>query len=146
MDHHHYCHCHQHCCHHIIIIRIKSEVRILNIRFLMFYGCVSEILFHIPKQNICHLHLQFIPNGTIDNKSSSVQVMVWCQKDDKQFPEPMLTNKPDVRWPHYVIMSWLISYTHALVTKWNVLHFFTMEIIPHCTFFCQDISVHHWQR
>ena len=35
------------------------------------------------------ISLKFVPKGTIDNKSSLVQVMAWCQTGNKPLPESM---------------------------------------------------------
>ena len=34
---------------------------------------------------------KFVPRGSIDKRSTLVQVMAWCQIGDKQLIKPMLT-------------------------------------------------------
>ena len=40
---------------------------------------------------LIRISLRFVPKGPIDIKSVLVQVIVWCQIDDKPLTEPMLT-------------------------------------------------------
>ena len=37
------------------------------------------------------ISLKFVPRGSNDNKSASVQVMAWRRTDDKPLPEQKLT-------------------------------------------------------
>ena len=47
------------------------------------------------------ISLKLVPRRPINNKSALVQVMVWRQTGDKQFPEPMLTQFIDAYMRHY---------------------------------------------
>ena len=52
------------------------------------FNCISV------NENYCILikiALKFVPYGSIDNESSLVQVMTWCQTGDKPLTEPMMT-------------------------------------------------------
>ena len=54
-------------------------------------------------EKICILisiSLNFVPKGTIDNKSALVQVIAWCQTHDKPLAEPMLTQLTDTYMWH----------------------------------------------
>ena len=44
---------------------------------------------------LIQISLKFVPKGPIDNKAALVQVMAWRRTDDKQLPEPMLTQFTD---------------------------------------------------
>ena len=61
------------------------------------------------KENIwmsIKISLKFVPEGRIENKSASVEVMAWCRKGDKPLPKPMVTQFPDAYMRHQGDMSW----------------------------------------
>ena len=41
------------------------------------------------------ISLKCVPSGPIDTKSALVQVMAWCQIDDKPLPGPVMTQFMD---------------------------------------------------
>ena len=51
------------------------------------------------------ISLNFVPKGSIDNKSALVQAMGWRRTGDKQLPEPMLTQFTDAYMWHEGEMS-----------------------------------------
>ena len=60
------------------------------------------------------ISLNFVPRGPIENKSTLVQVMAWCQTGTKPLPELMLT----MLTPYGIIIqlhvkSAMISYKHV---------------------------------
>ena len=60
-------------------------------------------------ENFCVLipiSLKFIPKGPIDNKSSLVQVMAWCQTGNKPLSEPMMTQFTDTYMWHTGPFCW----------------------------------------
>ena len=62
---------------------------ILQITFLIAFF-VNENIW-----NSIIISIQFVPEGSIVNKSALIQVMAWCRTGDKPLPEPMLTKSPD---------------------------------------------------
>ena len=59
------------------------------------------------KEKFCVLSqvpLKFIPKDQVDNKSSLVQVMAWCQKGTKPLSEPMMTLFTDLYRPHQALI------------------------------------------
>ena len=49
---------------------------------------------------LIQISLKFVPEGSIDNKPASVQVMAWRHTDNKPLPEPMLTQICVAIWRH----------------------------------------------
>ena len=84
---------------------------------------------------------QFVPNGTIDNKSALVQVMAWSRTGDKPLPGPMLTQFTHayMRWdklthkqPGHFLFQNVISIFNVVNHKcniWGWIWFNTMAIL-----------------
>ena len=60
------------------------------------------------------MSLKFDLEGSIDNKSTLVQVMVWQETGAKPLPEPMLTQTTDA----YIVFPGLIGLKK--MTEWRV--------------------------
>ena len=57
---------------------------------------IFKCIFLIEKDRILiQISLKFVTRSPIDNKPALVQVMAWCQTDDKPLPEPILTQFTD---------------------------------------------------
>ena len=56
-----------------------------------FAGNIFKFFFSESISIFIETQLKFVPVSAIDNNSTVVQVMSWCQTGDKWLPEPMST-------------------------------------------------------
>ena len=59
-----------------------------------------NIFKYLFMSTLIRISLRFVPKGSIDNKSTLVQVMAWRQRGDKPLPEPVLTQFSDAYMRH----------------------------------------------
>ena len=68
---------------HINTMRLRQNYR----HFADIFKCI----FFIENLWIwITISLKFVSNFWIDNKPELVEIMAWCQTDDKQLPEPVM--------------------------------------------------------
>ena len=59
---------------------------------------LADDIFNFLNENFrisIQISLKFVPNGSIDNTSASVQVVAWRRSGDKPLPEAMMTQFTD---------------------------------------------------
>ena len=62
------------------------------------------------KENVCILipiSQKFVPKGPVDKNPPLVQIMAWCQTEDKPLIEPMMLWFTDAYMHHSASVSWL---------------------------------------
>ena len=64
--------------------------------------------------NFDRISLKFVPNGPIDNETTSVQVMAWRRTSDKTLPEPMLNQFTNAYMRHKGIINQVIRLLQLL--------------------------------
>ena len=63
---------------------------------IILAGNIFKCIFLNENDRIrIQISLKLVPRSPIDDKPALVQVMSWCQPDDKPLPAPMLTQSTD---------------------------------------------------
>ena len=90
----------------LIVARRRTRIRFMGLDYQLIPRHFADGIFRCIFMNekfciVIPISIEFVPKGSIDNKSILIQVMAWRRTGDKPISEPMLTQFTDAYMRHW---------------------------------------------